>query len=71
MIIMMLTITLNLQSIKLENIEHEFRWYILARAPVNTLKRRIIEAHFIKPIVPYLNEQLDIDVLMPFGNGVT
>ena len=26
------------------NIEHEFSWCILARAPVNTLKRRILEA---------------------------
>ena len=53
------------------NIEHEFSWYILARAPVNTLKRRILEAYFIKLIVPSLNEQLDNDVLMLFRNGVT
>ena len=53
------------------NIEHEFSWYMLARAPVNTLKRRILEAYFIKLIVPSLNEQLDNDVLMLFRNGVT
>ena len=53
------------------NIEHEFSWFILARAPVNTLKRRILEAYFIKLIVPSLNEQLDNDVLMLFRNGVT
>ena len=53
------------------NIEHEFSWFILERAPVNTLKRRILEACFIKLIAPSLNEQLDNDVLMLFRNGVT
>ena len=53
------------------NIEHKFSWYILERAPVNTLKRRILEAYFMKLIVPSLNEQLDDDVLMLFRNGVT
>ena len=53
------------------NFEHEFSWFILARAPVNTLKRRILEAYFIKLIAPSLNEQLDNDVLMLFRNGVT
>ena len=45
------------------NIEYEFSWYILARAPVNTIKRRIPEAYFVKLIVPSLNKQLD-NVLM-------
>ena len=53
------------------NIEHEFSWFILTKSPVNTLKRRILEAYFIKLIVPSLNEQLDNDVLMLFKNGVT
>ena len=54
------------------NIEHEFSWYVLTRTLVNTLKRRVImEAYFIKLIVPSLNEQLDNDVLMLFRNGVT
>ena len=53
------------------NIEHEFSWLILARAPINTLKRRILEACFIKLIVVSLNEQLDNDGLMVFRNGVT
>ena len=29
------------------NIDHEFSWYALTRAPENTLKRRILEAYFI------------------------
>ena len=53
------------------NTEHKFSWYILARTPVYTLKRRIPEAYFIKLIVPSLNGQLDNDVLMLFRNGVT
>ena len=54
------------------NIEHEFSWYVLTRTLVNTLKRRVImEAYFIKLIVPSLNEQLDNDVLMVFRNSVT
>ena len=53
------------------NIEHECSWFILARVPANTFKRRILEAYFMKLIAPSLNEQLDNDVLMLFRNGVT
>ena len=35
-----------------KNTEHEFSCFILARAPVNALKRRILEAYFIKLIAP-------------------
>ena len=31
-----------------KNIDHKFGWYILTSAPENTLKRRILEAYFIK-----------------------
>ena len=41
------------------NIEHECSWYILAKAPVNTFKRRILEAYFIKLIAPSVNEQIN------------
>ena len=40
------------------------------RAPESTFKR-ILEACFIKLIVPSLNEQSDNNVLMLFRNGVT
>ena len=53
------------------NTEHKFSWDILARAPVNTLKRRILKAYFIKLIVQSPNEQLDNDMFMLFRNGVT
>ena len=45
--------------------------FILARGPVSTLKRRSLEAYFIKLIATSPNEQLDNDVLMLFRNGVT
>ena len=61
-----------------KNIEHQFSWYELTRSLENilyyrvyTLKRRILEAYFIKLIVPSLDEELDNDVLMLFRNGVT
>ena len=53
-----------------KNIDHKFGWYILTSAPENTLKRRILEAYFIKLIVPSLKEQLD-NMLMLFQNDVT
>ena len=53
------------------NIELKFSWYVLTRAPENTIKSRILEASFIKLIVLSLNELLDNDVLMLFRNGVT
>ena len=31
-----------------KNIDHKFSWYILTSAPENTLKRRILQAYFIK-----------------------
>ena len=51
-------------------IEHEFSWYVLARGPVNILKRRILETYFIKLIVPSLHGQQGRDVLMLLRNGV-
>ena len=52
------------------NIDHKFSWYILTSTPENTLKRKILEAYFIKLIVPSLKEQLD-NMLMLFQNDVT
>ena len=61
-----------IQNCKIRWDEHnEFSWYVLTRAPQNTLKRRILEAYFVKLIVPSLNELLDNDVLMLFRNRVT
>ena len=54
-----------------KNIDHKFSWYILTSAPENTLKRRILEAYFIKLIFPSLKEKLDNGMLMLFQNDVT
>ena len=51
--------------------EHEFSWCVFTRNPENTLRRRIMEAYFIKLIVPSLNEQLDNDLLMSLRFGLT
>ena len=53
------------------NIEPKFSWYVLTRAPEDTIKSIILEASFIKLIVLSLHELLDNDVLMLFRNGVT
>ena len=71
MSIMMSTKNSELVQHLARNIEHEFSWYTLASTPINTLKRRILEAYYIKLVIPSYNEQLDNDVLMPFRSGVT
>ena len=37
----------------------------------NLLKRKIVEASFVKLITPSFNEQLDDDVFILFRNGAT
>ena len=52
-----------------EHSSHGFHWSVLSVAPRNTFKRKILEAYFIKIMVP-LNSQMNNDVLKPFRNGV-
>ena len=49
----------------------QFNWMILSRAPLHCLKRKILEAYFIKQLNPSLNDQLDSDILTLFRHGVT
>ena len=51
--------------------DHEFRWFVLSRASKNCLKRKILEAYYIKTCQPSLNNQINSDVLNLFRNGVT
>ena len=51
--------------------DHQFEWKVLTRAPEYTRKRKILEAFLIKSINPFLNEQLDTELLVLFRNGVT
>ena len=49
--------------------DHQFEWKSLTRAPEYTRKRKILEAFLIKSVNPFLNEQLDTELLVLFGNG--
>ena len=44
---------------------------VLSIAPRNTFKRKILEAYFIKVMVPSLNSQMNNDVLTLFRTGIT
>ena len=54
-----------------EHLSHGFQWSVLSIAPSNTLKRNILEAYFIKMMLPSLNSQMNNDVVTLFGNGIT
>ena len=54
-----------------KHLSHGFQWSVLSIAPRNTLKRKILEAYFIKIMVPSLNRQMNSDVLTLFRNGIT
>ena len=54
-----------------EHLSHGFHWSVLSTASRNTFKRRILEAYFIKIMVPSLNSQINNDVLTLFRDGVT
>ena len=53
------------------NTGHKSDWMILSRAPAHRLKRKILEAYFIKQLNPSLNDQLDSEILTLFRLGVT
>ena len=50
---------------------HKFYWMVLSRAPSHCLKRKILEAYFIRELNPSLNDQLDSEILILFRHGVT
>ena len=51
--------------------DHKFDWKILLTAPTNAKLRKILESSMIALKQPSLNEQLDLDQLILFRNGVT
>ena len=53
------------------HIDHIFTWSIICNAPTNKFKRKIIGACFIAIMKPTLNDQLDLDLLPLFRNGIT
>ena len=54
-----------------EHLSHEFQWSVLSIVPRNTLKWKMLEAYFIKMMVPSLNSRMNSDVLTLFRNGIT
>ena len=53
-----------------EHLSHGFQWSVLSIAPRNTFKRKILQAYFIKVMVPSLNSQMNNDVLTLFRNSI-
>ena len=54
-----------------DNKSHMFTWKVLASAPLNFHKRKILEAFFITKLKPDLNEQIEHHALSLFQHGVT
>ena len=50
---------------------HMFTWKVLASAPLNFHKRKILEAFFITKLKPDLNDQIEHHALSLFRHGVT
>ena len=55
----------------LVNPDHNITWQIIAKAPVQTLKRKILEAFYIRKLKAMLNSQKDIKITHLFSNGIT
>ena len=54
-----------------EHLNHGFQWSLLSIAPWNTLRRKILEAYFMKIMVASLNIQMNNDVLALFRHSAT
>ena len=50
---------------------HHFEWKIVAHAPRDPTKRKILEALYISKFKPGLNEQVNSKKLKLFLNGIT
>ena len=53
------------------DIEHRFTWTTICRAPLQSLKRRILEGLYVAKWKPNLNEQAKCHKLLLFTNGIT
>ena len=53
------------------NIQHYFIWSVICSAPTKKLTRKILEAYYIALYKPFLNDQIDSDLLNLFKHGVT
>ena len=55
----------------LANPDHNITWEIIAKAPAQPFKRKILEAFYIRKLKPMLNSQKDIKITRLFRNGIT
>ena len=54
-----------------EHFSHVLQWSLLSVARRNTFKQQVIEAYFVKIIEPFLNSQMNSNVLTLFRKGIT
>ena len=54
-----------------DNLDRVFNWSVLANAPNNMFRRKVLDAYYIVLEKPTLNKQLVPDRLNLFRNGVT
>ena len=55
----------------LVNHDDNISWPIIAMAPAQTFKRKILEVFYINKLKPTLNSQKDIKIIQFFRNGIT
>ena len=55
----------------LVNPDHNITWQIIAKAPAQTFKRKILEAFYIRKLKPTLNSQKDNKITHLFRYGIT
>ena len=55
----------------LVNPDHNITWQIIAKAPTQTFKRKILEAFYISKLKPTLKSQKDMKITHLFRNGIT
>ena len=55
----------------LVNADRNITWQIIAKAPAQTFKRKVLEAFHIEMLKTALNSQKDIKITQLFRNGMT
>ena len=55
----------------LVNPDHNITWHIIAKAPAQTFKQKILEVFYIRKLKPTPNSQNDIKITHLFRNGIT
>ena len=55
----------------LVNPDYNITWKIITKAQIQTFKRKLLEAFYIRKFEPTFNSQKDIRITHLFGNGIT